>query len=66
MKFFLRDPGGFFLASQPPEAPSFNPFIEQTEPITFPYQTFKAVCAAAAEKKQDVLLKWVQTELFFY
>ena len=66
MKVFRRNPGGFFLTSRPSEASSFNPLIKQAEPIAFPDQDFEPVRAATAEKKQDILLKWVQMELFLY
>ena len=64
MKVFRRNPGGFFLTSRPSEASSFNPLIKQAEPIAFPDQAFEPVGAASTEKKQDILLKRIQMELF--
>ena len=64
MKFYQRDPSGFFLTSRPSEASSFDPFIKQAEPIAFPDQAFESFSVASAEKKQDLLLKRIQMELF--
>ena len=43
---------------------SFDPFIKQAEPIAFPDQAFESFSVASAEKKQDLLLKRIQMELF--
>ncbi|MCR1842114.1 hypothetical protein NSB28_13040 [Murimonas intestini] len=56
----------FFLTSRPSEAPGFNPLIKQAEAIALPYQAFEPVSAASAEKKQNILLKRIQMELFLY
>ncbi|MCH1937978.1 hypothetical protein MCI96_24110 [Enterocloster sp. OA11] len=40
--------------------------IKQNKSISFPDQAFESVSAASAEKKQDLLLKGIQMELFLY
>ena len=69
MKFFRRDPCSVFLASWLSETSGFNPLIKQAEPIepiAFPDLDFEPVGAASAEKKQNLLLKRIQMELFLY
>lgn len=49
--------------TRPAESPTVQPLVHEQEAITFPEQGLDPVTAPPAEKKQGILIMWIQLKL---